>query len=398
MARQHILIAGGGIGGMSAGLALLQRGYSVRIFEQAPALGEVGAGIQISPNGSRALDSLGAFQRLLALSCKPKEKRFRHWQTGKSWQLFDLGEQAVEKYGYPYLTVYRPDLLSALSDGVEALDPEAIVLDARVDRFEQDEDGVILYLADGRSFRGDALIGADGVRSRIREQLWGGAAPEFSGMVAWRGVIPMENLPEHLRVMVGNTWIGPGGHVVNYPLRGGKIMNLVGTIDSDDWSAQSWRTLGSVEECLRDFAGWHDDIHTMIKAAPELLKWALMGRDPMEKWTRGRVSMVGDACHPTLPFLAQGAVMSIEDGVVLARCLDEEDGRIEAALTRFESARIERTRDMVLGARDNTSRFHNEELRSEASAELYMQREWSRAPIKDRYDWLYSYKAEAVAV
>nr|BAH89433.1 salicylate 1-monooxygenase [uncultured bacterium] len=393
----RIIIAGGGIGGMAAGLSLLRKGFDVRIFEQAPALTEVGAGVQISPNGSRALDALGAFERLKVLSCTPETKQFRHWKTGRSWPLFDLGDVAIAKYGYPYLTVYRPDLLDALAQGVRAIDPDAIALGTKAVGLDQDEKGVRLTFENGETAQGDILIGADGVRSRIRECLWGGDNPGFSGMVAWRGVIPMESLPEHLRKMVGNTWVGPGGHVVNYPLRGGKIMNFVGTIERDDWQVESWSTLGTAEECSRDFAGWHDDIHIMIGKAPSLLKWALMGRDPMSKWTKGRVTLVGDACHPTLPFLAQGAVMSIEDGVVLGRCLAAAADPLEALVT-YENARIARTSRMVLGARDNTRRFHNPELETEESADAYMQREWSREPIKDRYDWLYSYDAEKVAL
>lgn len=395
---RRIVIAGGGIGGMAAALALLQKGFKVRVFEQAPALTEVGAGVQISPNGSRALDALGAFERLQALSCTPERKEFRLWNSGTAWPMFDLGEQAVGKYGYPYLTVYRPDLLEALTEGVRALDPHSIVLDARVTGVEQGSDAVTLVLEDGRRVEGDILIGADGVRSKVREILWGGAKPKFSGMVAWRGVIPMENLPEHLRRMVGNTWIGPGGHVVHYPLRNGKLMNFVGTIDREDWQAEAWNVQGAAEDCARDFAGWHEDVHTMIHAAPALFTWALMVRDPMDKWTKGRVSLVGDACHPTLPFLAQGAVMAIEDGVVLARCLAEAGDDLPSALERYENARIARTSKMVLGARDNTDRFHNSELRTEEGARRYLEREWSRAPIHDRYDWLYSYDAKTVAV
>lgn len=393
---QEIIIAGGGIGGMAAALSLLQRGFRVRVFEQAPALTEVGAGVQISPNGARALDALGAFERLHALSCTPDRKQFRHWKTGRSWPLFDLGDEAVKKYGYPYLTVYRPDLLDALVQGVRAIDPEAITLGAKAVACAQEGDRVRLTFEDGKSVEGDILVGADGVRSRMREQLWGKDDPRFSGMVAWRAVIPMDSLPERLRQMVGYTWIGPGGHVVNYPLRGGEIMNFVATIERDDWQVESWSTLGTAEECARDFAGWHDDVHEMISRAPSLLKWALMGRDPMPKWTKGRATLVGDACHPTLPFLAQGAVMSIEDGVVLGRCLEDAGDDPVPALERYEQARIARTTRMVLGARDNTHRFHNPELATEEGAERHMEKEWSREPITDRYDWLYSYDAANV--
>ncbi|MCZ4291607.1 FAD-dependent monooxygenase [Hoeflea alexandrii] len=393
-----ILIAGSGIGGASAALALLKKGFDVEVYEQALELTEVGAGVQISPNGARSLDALGVFQELNALSCKPEKKQFRLWNTGRSWPMFDLGDAAMTSYGYPYLTVYRPDLLNVLVDGVRALKPDAVHLGKRATGFSQDADGVTLTLEDGSTARGAALIGADGVRSRIREQMWGGAKPAFSGMITWRAVIPMERLPERLRAMVGNTWIGPGGHVVTYPLRGARLLNFVATIERQDWREEGWNIPGTPEECARDFAGWHADIHEIISCAPSLLKWALMGRDPMPAWTKERVTLLGDACHPTLPFLAQGAVMSIEDGVVMARCVEAENGDLPAAFKRYEAARIDRTRRMVLGARDNTDRFHSSELGTEEGAQVYLEREWGRAPIQERYHWLYQYQSDTVAI
>ena len=396
--KNPILIAGGGIGGAAAALALLKKGHAVEVYEQAPALAEVGAGVQISPNGARALDTLGVFRDLAALSCKPEKKQFRLWNNGTAWPMFDLGETVMADYGYPYLTVYRPDLLDVLVAGVRAIDPDAIRLGKRAVGYVQDEDGVTLTPEDGTTARGRALIGADGVRSAIRTQTWGVDNPVFSGMVTWRGVVPMELLPAHLQAMVGNTWIGPGGHVVTYPLRGGKLLNFVATIDRDDWREEAWNIVGTAEECAADFAGWHPDVHAVIRVAPKLFKWALMVRDPMPAWTKGRVTLLGDACHPTLPFLAQGAVMAIEDGVVLARCLEALPDDLPGALKRYEEARVERTRKMVLGARDNTDRFHSKELRTEEEARRYLEREWSKAPIRDRYHWLYTYKADEVAV
>jgi salicylate hydroxylase len=224
----------------------------------------------------------------------------------------------------------------------------------------------------------------------VRKCLFGDDEANFTGMIAWRAVIPMERLPEHMRQMVGWTWIGPGGHMVNYPLRGGKLMNMIGTIERDDWQVESWYTQGSAEECARDFAGWHDDVQALIQAAPTIMKWAFMERPPRQIWSQGRATLLGDACHATLPFLAQGAVMSIEDGVVLGRCLDACDDPVEA-LSRYEQARVERTSKMVRGAKENTARFHEAALATEEGAVKYMESEWSRDPIKDRYDWLYRY-------
>lgn len=386
----RILIAGGGIGGMAAALSLLRRGYDVKIYEQAPELGEVGAGVQISPNGSRALDALGVFETLKNASCAPQRKEFRLWNTGRRWPMFDLGEIAIEKYGYPYLTVYRPDLLGTLVDAVRAIAPDAIELAATVEDVTLTPDGVTLHFQGGTSAEGDILIGADGVKSTVRKCLFDDDKADFTGMIAWRAVIPMERLPENMRQMVGWTWIGPGGHMVNYPLRGGTLMNMIGTIERDDWQEESWYTQGGIEECARDFAGWHEDVQALIHAAPAVMKWAFMERPPRQTWTRGRATLLGDACHATLPFLAQGAVMSIEDGVVLGRCLDAYDDPQEALL-RYEAARVERTSKMVRGAKENTARFHEAALATEEGAVKYMESEWSRAPINDRYDWLYRY-------
>lgn len=395
----HVLIAGGGIGGLAAAAALLQRGIDVDIYEQASELKEVGAGIQISPNGNKVLDALGVFQRLKELSCDPQRKEFRLWNTGRPWPMFSLGKTVVEKYGYPYLTVYRPDLHGALADRVRSLKPDAIHLDSGVAGLAQDTGGVDLLLRNGQRIRGDALVGADGVRSVVRNTLWGPTDPQFSGMVAWRGLIPMEALPERLRASVGSTWIGPGGHVVTYPLHRSKIMNLVATIEGKTWTHPTGSAPGTTEECLRDFDGWHEDVRTMIRLAPSLLKWALARRDPIPQWTKGRATLLGDAAHATLPFLAQGAVHSIEDGMVLARCLDSVAAAdVPGALQRYEAARIERTSRMVRGATANTERFHSPELAAEDSAERYLQREWSESPIFERYHWLYTYDANTAPI
>lgn len=394
----RVVIAGGGIGGMTAALALLQRGFEVELYEQAQEIKEVGAGIQISPNGNRALDSLGVFEQLKTLSCDPERKELRLWSSGEPWPLFDLGKLAIDRYGYPYLTVYRPDLLDTLRRAVLAEDPAAIRLKSRVVGVSQDDGSASITLEDGTVVSGDVVIGADGWRSGIRDALWGPSGPEFSGMVAWRGLIPMDRLPEHLRSWVGTTWIGPGAHAVHYPLHNGELMNFVATIEGKEWSAQGGTVLGTVDECLADFAGWHENVQTLIKLSPQLMKWALVKGEPIPQWTKGRVTLMGDACHATLPFLAQGAVHSIEDGVVLARALEAYGAEPEKALLRYEQARIGRTSSMVRGATANTERFHSRELARPETATAYLAREWSVDPIADRYDWLYSYDATTAEI
>ncbi|MGV3654958.1 MAG: FAD-dependent monooxygenase, partial [Noviherbaspirillum sp.] len=305
----RVLIAGAGIGGLTAALALQKRGYQVTVCEQAAELREVGAGLQLSPNALRALYQLGLEAPLRALASEPDGKEIRLWNSGQTWKLFDLGATSVAKYGYPYYMMYRPDLHQVLADAVRAIDPAAIMLGAQCAGYEQDGEGVKLKLADGRVLEGDILVGADGVHSKIRAQLIGPGKPVFSGCRAWRGVIPMDHLPHHLRRRVGTNWVGPGAHVIHYPLHNGELMNFVGIVERDDWQVESWTQQGTHEECHADFAGWHEDVHELIRHIGVPFKWALMARDPLQRWSEGRVTLLGDACHPTLPFLAQGAVM-----------------------------------------------------------------------------------------
>ena len=394
-ARLRVLIAGGGLGGLAAALALLRSGIDVEVYEQARELKEVGAGVQLAANGTRVLYALGVGDELKALSCEAQGKEIRHWQSGETWKLFDLGPASIERYGFPYFTVYRPDLLDVLAQAVRREKPDAIRLGARCTGFEQDAAGVILKTESG-SIRGDALIGADGVHSSIRQALFGADRPQFSGVIAWRGIVPMERLPRHMARRVGSNWVGPGGHVVHYPLRAGKLMNFVGALECSDWQIESWTARGTPEELVGNFRGWHEDIQAFIRRIDAPYKWALMVRPPLERWSVGRVTLLGDAAHSMLPFLAQGAVQAIEDGYVLSRCLAQYP--VEEALICYEQARKERTRRAVEGSAANLRRFHNPVLADPEEGRRFIDREWASASVADRYEWLFRYDATSAPI
>jgi len=392
----RILIVGAGIGGLAAALALLRDGHDVAVYEQADRLAELGAGVQISANGARVLFALGLEDAIRSVWSEPAGKEIRLWNSGETWKLFDLGAESVARYGAPYFMIHRADLHGVLIDAVRTLAPDAIHLDAQCIGFDDDGNAVTLRLANGERVSGDALIGADGVHSRIRNRLVGDDKPEFTGCMAWRGLVPVEKLPSHMRRNVGVNWVGPGGHVINYLLRRGEIFNFVGVVERD-WRVESWTERGTREECAADFAGWNEDIHAVIHNIAEPYKWALLGRTPLTRFSRGRATLVGDAAHPTLPMLAQGANMAIEDGMVLARCIAAYDDA-ETALAHYDTARVERTAKLVRGANEMAKRFHNPALADAAGAKAYVDAQWNEEVVKQRYDWIFSYDATRVAV
>ncbi len=395
--KPHILIAGAGIGGLAAALALLQRGFRISVFEQAPELMEVGAGVQIAANGSRLFMALGLREAMERVVCPAEMKEVRIWNTGQTWKLFDLGADSIARFGAPYWFVHRGDMHRVLMNAVLALEPSAIHAGKRCVGFHDDGAGVTLELAGGETVRGDAVIGADGVHSTIRHLLFEAGKPEYMGIICWRGLARMEDLPEELRRPVGTNWVGPGGHVITYPLRRGEIMNFVGFGERDDWKVESWTEKGTKAECAADFPRWHPLVHEIIAKVDQPFKWAMVGRAPMTAWTKGRVTLLGDACHPMLPFLAQGANAALEDGIILGRCLDAYQD-VGTALQRYEAARVERTTKIVEGSLANARRFHNPALADPQEAINYVDTEWQPDKVRMRYDWLFEYDATTVDV
>jgi salicylate hydroxylase len=395
---RNVIVVGAGIGGLTAALALLRRGIDVQIYDQSNQLKEVGAGIQISSNGSRVLFALGLEPALAKVQVRPERRELRHWSTGETWNWFDLGDKSIERFGTPHLMFHRGDLHGALADAVRSLKPDAIVLDKRCVAVASDAGHAQASFEDGSTARAPYVIGADGIHSTVRVGLFGPSKPVFTNCIAWRGLIPMQRLPSHLARMVGTNWLGPHGNVLHYPVRRGELMNFVSMAERTDWQVESWSTVGSKDELRNDFRDWHADVQFMIDQIETPYKWAMMIREPMPSWSKGRVTLLGDACHPTLPFLGQGGVMSIEDGYVLAACLDKYFSEPDAALARYEDIRKDRTSMVVRKASENKNSAFEPRLADKDLVAVEVAREWQQVRLRERMDWLYSYDATAIAI
>lgn len=387
MERLKIIIAGAGLGGLAAAISLLQAGHDVEIYEQAPQLGEVGAGIQLSANCMHVLRSFGLGPELDRVGVRPGAYVFRLHDTGEVLQRFELAADHLEKHGAPYTQLHRADLHEILANKALSLKPDNLIhLNHRVTKFVENEDGVELHFANGNVARGDMLIGADGLKSVVRAQMFGAAPAKYTGDGAWRITVPVERLPKDFLEQVMSVFMGPGGHAVIYYLRAGKLVNFVGLIETDEVFEESWTMKFPWERLKQDFVGWHPAVQTIIDACDkdEVYRWSLHGRDPIDNWSTKRVTLLGDSAHPTLPYLAQGAAMSVEDGAVLARALAMRDN-IPDALQLYQRNRIERTGKIVRQSTANRELFHLPSVEAMRAAFA------KRNEGEDRNKWLYSY-------
>lgn len=341
------IIVGAGFGGLVTALSLQRFGVPCRVFERAPALDEVGAGISLSPNSTRVLIALGLRRQLDEICNSPEALCTKHFDSGEIRSM-DESVNYEEQYGAPYYQVHRADLHALLTDTILGNDPHAIRLNSDFVGFESRDSSVVAQFADGSSAAGEVLIGCDGVKSLMRDLLWRPGKPHYLGYVAYRGLTPVDRLPDGLIAPSSATFSGPGRHFTRYLIRGRELVNYVAFAQRTEWADEGWFVSAEIEEVLENFAGWAPEVLHIIAntQAGRCHKWGLFGRDPLPQWTRGRATLLGDAAHPMLPFLGQGSSIAIEDGFVLARALAEYDDAA-TALARYETARLPRANETV---------------------------------------------------
>jgi salicylate hydroxylase len=385
MADEKVLIVGAGLGGLAAASCLMKAGYDVEVYEQAPVLAEVGAGIQMSANPMHVLRYLGLEAEVSALGVRPGAYVFRLHDTGEVIQEFALSAEHERQHGAPYVQLHRADLHDLLAEAARKRKADVIHLDRRATGFTETERKVTLHLADGTNAEGDILIGADGLKSTIARQIVGEIPATYTGDAAWRITVPVERLPKPFLPQVMSVFMGPGGHVVCYYLRGGALLNFVGILETEE-SEESWTMKFPWERLKADFEGWHPAIQTIIDAVDrdQCYRWSLHNRPPVRNWSTRRATLLGDSAHATLPYLAQGAAMAIEDGAVLARALRQAPS-IAEGLDLYQRNRVDRTARIVEQSTQNRRLFHlpsQQAIRAEFG---------KRNQGEERNRWLYSY-------
>jgi salicylate hydroxylase len=376
----RVAIIGAGIGGLAAAQALRLAGIDVALHERAGELGEAGAGVQIGPNGFKVLRALGLEHALRGIATEPTARIALNWNDASERSRLTR-EVEFARFGAPYVTAHRADLHRVLRQG---LDPRVIHLGRACIGVENREGGAVAHFADGGSVEADVIVGADGIRSVVREQLFGPDAPRFTNFMCWRCIVPIECLPERVgpggSVPLSRTdniaFYGPTGQVICYPIGGGSLLNIFAGRTASRWVEESWTLPSAPAEMLEAYRGWNEALLGMLRKVEHCFKWGIFDREPSEVWTRGRITLMGDAAHPTMPNLAQGANMAIEDAIVLARNLARHGDHVERALAAYVAERKPRTREITLKSREN----------------FELTRQWPPAPAMSR-SWIYEFDA-----
>ncbi|MEN3354235.1 MAG: 6-hydroxynicotinate 3-monooxygenase [Betaproteobacteria bacterium] len=351
----NIAIVGAGIGGLAAAALLRRAGHDVHVYEQAPRFARVGAGIQMAPNAVKVLRGLGLEEHLTRIAFQSEVALSRIWDTGEITSELKLGREVEEQYGAPYLFLHRADLHAAILSIV----PEEILhLNMKLTGLDQNAHEVTLHFADGARVHADAVIGADGVHSIIRETLLGPEQPRFTGRVAYRTTFPASRLGDARITPVRTKWWGPDRHMVIYYVTASRdeLYFVTSVPESAEWmTPESWSAKGDLDELRAAYAGFHEEVQAVLRACPEVYKWALLDRDPLPRWWEGRVALLGDACHPMTPYMAQGAASALEDAAVLVRSLEgfDADGLAQAFAT-YEATRKPRASAIQTNSSTNT--------------------------------------------
>ena len=392
----RVIVAGCGIGGAALALALRKFNVDHVVLEQAPRLEEVGAGVQLSPNGVAVLKNLGVHDALARVAFQPKELLYRDWQTGEVLMSNPLMPQINEHFGAPYYHAHRADLLGVLTSGLGG----SVRLGCKIVSVEQRGDRVLAHLADGSVEEGDVLVGADGIHSLVRGQLFQADAPQSSGCIAWRGMVDAQDA-KHLGIAPSaHVWMGPGHSVVTYYVSGGRRINWIAIGSSPANRKESWSATATVDEVLQEYAGWNAEVTGLVKLTHKPFVTALYDRTPLSSWVKGRVALMGDAAHAMLPYHAQGAVQSMEDAWVLARLLGLAQGGIEQALATYQALRLDRTARVQAQSRLAEKRFHMSDPAEVAERNARFRKYDARfsGAYLPQQEWLFGYDAEMAAL
>lgn len=387
--RVPFLIVGGGIGGLTTALALARRGYTAHVLEQATAFSEIGAGIQLAPNASSVLDDLGVLERIGAYAVYPKRMLLVDALSGETLTAADLGEPFLRAFRYPYVVMHRNDLLTILLEACQRSAAITLETSRHVVVVEDLGDGARVTCADGAEFVCDALIGADGLRSVVRDLVIGDGEPVCEGFVAYRGAIPVEDVVEHGGLDTIRYWIGPNLHFIQYPLRRGELYNQVAVFKSDRYSPDS-EDWGTEDELEAHFAKTHESVRRSLLRIKRDRHWTMYDRPPTDNWTRHHITLLGDAAHPMLQYIAQGACQALEDALYLAEALARHAGDVDRGFGAYQAGRLPRTAQV-----QRTARRFGDIIHSDGAARLRRNAVLVERVDTDytHMDWFYAYRS-----